>query len=547
MSRPSSSILDRISTKKSVLFLLCISLCLSLFFSLFKFNESPPCINADEAAFGYNAYSLLKTGADEYGNTLPVRLKSFGDYKMPLYSYLSVPFIATLGLNEVGVRSLNIFISLLFPFVVYFLIKELFEKNEIAAIGALLVSVSVAKGIVGRHAHEALLAAFLISLSSYFFIKFIKREYLRDALFFSGSLLLSLFAYQSSRLFAIFFLVFAFGYFIYKKKLKSKLLVIGLIVVTIAIGSIADFIYKPTRVENLLLFNNLGFKLKIIELRNEGGSQIFYNKLTVGVRDILTNEVTYFSPQFLALNGDSNLRFGYKSLSPMTLVEYIFIVIGFYYLFKNKQRWRYFLLSIVLVSPLAAALSWNGESLTRTLFLIVPLICVISYGVYHVLKKARKNKLLFPVVSLLIVAEFIFLFYSWDFYFNHYPKRPTNIRAWQCGYAEVTKYIKDNNNKSKFYITQKNGEPYIFLLFYLQYPPEKYQKQALLTAADEYGFGQIERFDKYIFSTPDSAFKEKNVSIIGYPDDFQFRNIDTNRIKKIIIGKEEIFWIYETQ
>ena len=39
----------------------------------------------------------------------------------------------------------------------------------------------------------------------------------------------------------------------------------------------------------------------------------------------------------------------------------------------------------------------------------------------------------------------------------------------------------------------------IFLLFYLKYDPEMYQKQAMLTAPDEYGFGQVEKFDKFIF------------------------------------------------
>ena len=51
-------------------------------------NSSPASINWDEASLGYNAYSLLKTGKDEYGNPWPVALRSFNDYKPALYSYL---------------------------------------------------------------------------------------------------------------------------------------------------------------------------------------------------------------------------------------------------------------------------------------------------------------------------------------------------------------------------------------------------------------------------------------------------------------------------
>ena len=540
--------LDAISTKKYVLFLLALSLCISLFFSLFKFNTAPPCINADEAAFGYNAYSLLKTGADEYGNTLPVRLKSFGDYKMPLYSYLSVPFVATFGLNEIGIRALNIVIALLFPLIVYLLIKELFKKDEIAVIGSLLISTSLGKGIIERHAHEALLASFLITLASLFFIKYLRYEKLQYGLYFILSLFLSLFTYQSSRLFAVFFFVFALIALFHKKKVsKSKSIFIAIFVFAMGIAAFTDIIYKPTRVENLFLFNDSGFKLKVLELRNEGGFYPFYNRFTIGVKDVFTNELTYFSPQFLAINGDSNPRFGFKGMSPMTPIEYLFIFIGIYYLFKNKERWRFFLLSLTLISPLAAAFAWNGESLTRTLFLLVPLLILSSYGMYYlVINAIAKRRTLY--IWTIIFLQAIFLFYSWDFYLNHYSQRATIIRSWQCGYEELTDFVKkEYNNYDTFYITQKNGEPYIFLLYSLQYPPEKYQKKAELSPPDEYGFGQVEKFDKFQFSIPGSAFDDKNSVIIGYPDDFLFKNIDTKKIKKIIIGKEEIFWIYENK
>ena len=36
----------------------------------------------DSAEIGYNALSILRTGRDEYGALMPLRLKSFGDYKI---------------------------------------------------------------------------------------------------------------------------------------------------------------------------------------------------------------------------------------------------------------------------------------------------------------------------------------------------------------------------------------------------------------------------------------------------------------------------------
>lgn len=541
-----------LSQKRSVLYLLALTLISSFFFSIFELNNAPPCVNADEAAFGYNAYSLLKTGADEYGNVLPVRLKSFGDYKMPLYSYLSVPFIAMVGLNETGVRMLNIVLAIIFPFVVYFLVKELFEKDEVAAISAFLISTSLGLGIVHRHAHEAYLAAFLITLSSFFFIRFLKYERLKDGTIFILFIFLALFAYQSSRLYALFFFLFALGYFIYKYKkkfLKSRVLFFSLFIVAIGLFAITDIIYKPERVQNLLLFNDKGFAMRTYEFVGEGGSKFIYNKATMGVKQVVAQEMQFFSPQFLAIDGDKNHRFGYPGMSPMTILEYLFIFIGLYFIFKNKERWRFFLLFLLIVTPLTAALSWNEGSLTRSLFLHIPLLGISAYGFYSVLVSAAGKRVFVPVLLTLVLVQSVALFYSWDMYFNHYPKRETVALSWQCGYKEMASHVKAKyESKDIFYITKKHGEPYIFLLFYLNYPPEKYQKTAHLSAPDIYGFGQVEKFDKFNFSVPGYAFRTQNALIIGYPDDIDpIENLDRSKIKhKIFKGRDDIFWIYET-
>src|SRR3990167_9812264 len=124
---------------KIVLFVVTIVV---LLLHLFKYNQVPACINADEAAYGYNSFSILKTGKDEYDSSLPARLKSFGDYKLPLYSYLDLPFVAFFGLNETSTRLPAIIIGILFPIILYFLTKKLFEREDISLVAALLASVS---------------------------------------------------------------------------------------------------------------------------------------------------------------------------------------------------------------------------------------------------------------------------------------------------------------------------------------------------------------------------------------------------------------------
>src|SRR3990167_3084838 len=85
---------------------------LSVFLRFYKLG-SYPALNADEAAIGYNAFSLLETGKDEHGNPWPVHFQSFNDYKPGLYFYIVLPFVKFLGLNEWAVRIPGAFLGTL--------------------------------------------------------------------------------------------------------------------------------------------------------------------------------------------------------------------------------------------------------------------------------------------------------------------------------------------------------------------------------------------------------------------------------------------------
>jgi len=90
---------------------------------------TPPSLSHDEVAIGYNAYSILKTGRDEYGIKFPLLFKSFDDYKLPGMVYVSVPSIAIFGLNEIGVRLPSAFLGTFSILIFYFIVKNLTNRN----------------------------------------------------------------------------------------------------------------------------------------------------------------------------------------------------------------------------------------------------------------------------------------------------------------------------------------------------------------------------------------------------------------------------------
>src|SRR3989304_30788 len=92
---------------KKYLILLSIIFTGALFLRVVGLSSYPAGFTQDEAGLGYDAYSLLLTGKDQWGVSWPLILRSFGDFKMPLYSYLAIPSVYLFELNEFSVRFPN--------------------------------------------------------------------------------------------------------------------------------------------------------------------------------------------------------------------------------------------------------------------------------------------------------------------------------------------------------------------------------------------------------------------------------------------------------
>src|SRR5512146_3517555 len=83
------------------LFVIIIAAALLRFINL---NAMPPALNWDEVSHGYNAYSILTTGKDEWGVSFPTIFRAYGDYKLPAYIYLTAVSEKFLGVDAFAVR-----------------------------------------------------------------------------------------------------------------------------------------------------------------------------------------------------------------------------------------------------------------------------------------------------------------------------------------------------------------------------------------------------------------------------------------------------------
>src|ERR1035437_741815 len=112
------------------LFLLLIVL-LAGILRFYQLGVNPPSLTWDEAAWGYNAYSLGVNGKDEFGRFLPYDyLESFGDFKPPMYAYLDIIPVKIFGLNEFSTRFPSALFGTLTVLFTFFLVKRIFWKSK---------------------------------------------------------------------------------------------------------------------------------------------------------------------------------------------------------------------------------------------------------------------------------------------------------------------------------------------------------------------------------------------------------------------------------
>lgn len=533
-----------LKTKEVLLLSLCVFIALLLHMRAIGF----PCFNSDEASFAYNAYSILETGKDEYGKVMPLRFQAFGENKLPITIYSIVPFIGILGLNETTARLPFILMGIITPLLFYWLANSLFKNKTIAIIAALLASVSPWIQIMSRHIHEDVIILVLTIIILQLLIRLTNSFSYKTLSLLALVTGISLFTYHAGKLLAL----FVFGWLItiiisQKISIKHASKAFLIFLVPIILFGASELAQPSSRISNLLFTSDQGFSLTINSLRSEHNSREIHNKLTYGTQFISNQYLSYFSPEFLVSVGDRNQRFGSPGISPISPIEYIFFFVGMYFIFHNKEKYRFLLFSLLLLAPITAALAWQTGSLTRSYLMIIPLLLSASYGIYWTICSINNKSIKVLLTGLIAISLLFFIFMSWDFYFNHYPKKVSTAHAWQCGYSELGSYIDNTyDTTDKYYITKRHGQPYIFTLFYLAFPPADYQLQASLSELGEYGFGEVESYDKFTFSfqSPDETTNERT-SYIGYPEDFNGTGIRTNDVKKITVQDEEVFWIYE--
>lgn len=92
----------KISKKYSYYFILGLMFLCTILLRVYKLAQLPDILHIDEAGLGYNAWCLAHYGTDRYLNVHPFYAQNFEGGQSPLYTYMLVLLIKTIGCGNVS-------------------------------------------------------------------------------------------------------------------------------------------------------------------------------------------------------------------------------------------------------------------------------------------------------------------------------------------------------------------------------------------------------------------------------------------------------------
>ncbi len=513
------------------------------FLRFYQLGLNPPSLTWDEAAWGYNAYSLGIDGRDEFGRFLPLDyLESFGDFKPVVYAYLTILPVKIFGLNEFAVRFPSALLGTLTVLVTYLLVKRIFLsgtqnsilhwriKNQnhslnlktnfdkvelIALLSSFLLAISPWHIMLSRAAFEANVATFFIVTGVWLFLNSIQGN--KWLIVFSvGFFVASIYTFNAARIVSPILLILlslVFWRTLWKIKYQTLVaIVIGIVLVI----PIVRFLVTPQaslRFKEVNIFSDIGIIERTNqEIENDNNtlwSKVLHNRRFVYAAEYLRHYLDHFNPNFLFIKGDGNPKFSTQDVGQMYLWELPFFIAGILFLFKRREGNWWIVPVWLLIGIIPAATARETPHALRIeaalpTFQIITAIGVIAFinmisNIPPSLKLWRASKY-FKFFIVVFIFSLLFFNFSYHIhgYYVHYPREYSG--EWQYGYKESVEYVRSvENSYNQIFITSDLGRPYIYYLFYTKTDPRIFREDSVIKR-DPFGFVTVEGFGKYHFA-----------------------------------------------
>jgi len=473
-------------------------------------GSNPPALSWDEAAWGYNAFTISRTGADEFGRFLPLDyLESFGDFKPPVYAYLTVLPVAIFGLTEFATRFASAFFGTLTVLFTYLLAKELFSPAGqkpsfmihnslfIPLLSAFLLAISPWHIMLSRAAFEANVATFFLVAGITFFLIGLRRKgcWLISALSFA----LSLMTFNTARVVGpllVLVLAIAFRRQLWQRKAETMLALVLAFALLLPTFKFLSTPMSRLRFHEVNIFSDTAVVLRanqaVANDNNAWWSTVIHNRRWGYALEFIRHYFDNLNPRFLFVSGDGNPKFSTQDVGSFYLWEAPFLVWGLLVLVRNRRPLWWLVPLWLVIGILPAATAKETPHALRIETTLPTWQIMTALGLVGFFKKANKM----AVYLLAAVIVFYFALFQHGLW-RHYPLEYAS--EWQHGNKEAIAYISGvTPDYDQIWFSDYLGRPYIYFLYYLQTDPQAFRSSARIYR-ESYGFVHVDSFAKYHF------------------------------------------------
>lgn len=455
-----------------------------VFFRLFHIGSVPPSPSVDEVSTGYNAFSILKTGRDEYGEKFPLILRSYDDYQPALYAYLIIPFVWLLGLSVESIRIPSVILSVITLIATYFLVRELFYKNKnsefIARSSVLFLAISPWHIYLSRLGFPANPGLSFLVLG---ILSFLKKKYVVSLPFVA----LSFTSYHSEKVILPFIVLFLI-LFHRKEILKFKKQFLIGCVIAVAIGvpflkaSLAPDALKRLEATNIKNSYDLKFleeKEKYVIARNSNNvmGRIVHSEKIVTLSIVIDNYRKHFYPEWLFTNKSNRAMHKIPSFGLAHIFEAFLIVFGLLSLFRMKLEWRSkgLILIGIISAPFAASITSEAPHAVRA-YTFLPWLHIISaLGFVWLVDKIKSQNIKKFFIGIAILVILLFSLKMYKNYFVIFPS--TQSSSFYLPQYNAIQYVLNERNKYQEVVVDVKDhlyQSYMYYLYVSQYDPKTY-------------------------------------------------------------------------
>jgi 4-amino-4-deoxy-L-arabinose transferase-like glycosyltransferase len=444
---------------------------LAILLRFYQLGEIPVGLNQDEASMTIESKALLETGADRWGNRLPVYFASWGSGQNVLLSYLTIPFVYFFGVSVWSTRIVSAILGVVAVFLIYKFVKIIQNKTT-ALWSAGLLCILPWHLVASRWGLESNILPVFLLFGIYLVARLLQNGFHRFDptqkwlssfkicldYFSLIPFALCVYAYGTGVVVVpvIFALITIFYLKIILQNWKKWLVCMGFFLVSFA--PIGLFVFK-----NYISKTNYDWEkylpftaplLPVTRLDQVGNDrfQIWsdnYSFVVNGLKDNLPwNTIPNFGtiPEFLIIFALIALFFGLKTL---------------------RENRLYGLVLIWLVSCIGN-FALIPTNVNRGNVIFLPIVILMATGINFVAQNFNYKKQFYVAILTIISLYSILFLYN---YFIVYPTKFNFPKDLEQPFSLI------KNSKQPVLVSNQLPIHYIYILFHTNYPIQDFQKE----------------------------------------------------------------------